>query len=240
MSRASTLFRELKRRKVIGTCIFYVLICGGVLHVGDLVAPAIGLDGDKVSRVVLFLAIAGFPLTFILAWFYQVTPRGIARTESFVDRRVLNNIPIINDNRRDSLLGSIGKHSPEQGYDWILTVESGPLAGLSFGVAEPLVLGRSLDCDITVISPHVSRHHARLNPEGDELILEDLGSANGTLINGKRVEGRQALRHEDEMAFQDIVFRVTESHARRGREREAMKRTTFIQLGDTGDPSNVN
>ena len=58
------LLRELKRRKVTRTCIIYVLVCWGVLQVGDIVFPALGLDADVASRYCLYMAIAGFPLTF--------------------------------------------------------------------------------------------------------------------------------------------------------------------------------
>ena len=109
-----------------------------------------------------------------------------------------------------------------------MSAETGPLAGLSFGVTKTLMLGRSLDCDIAMVSPQVSRNHARLELEGEKLILEDLGSANGTVVNGKPVEGRQELRNDDEIRFHDIIFRVKESFTGSRSEIEAMHQTTFI------------
>jgi hypothetical protein len=63
-------------------------------------------------------------------------------------------------------------------------------------VAEPpvdaarggLVIGRNPDCDLVVTDPTVSRRHAELRREGDRWILADLGSSNGTRVNGWRVE----------------------------------------------------
>lgn len=66
---------------------------------------------------------------------------------------------------------------------------SGSAAGLTPGASFPLTaaettLGRSETCDIPLESPTVSRHHARLTRQGDEYILDDLGSTLGTYVNG--------------------------------------------------------
>lgn len=222
-------FRELKRRKVLRTCAFYILLCWGALQVGDILFPALGLDEDMAPRYLLALCVLGFPVTFALAWFFQITPEGIVRTPAFVERRVLSNISPIND-RRGRASSSIFRRGDKAGdFSWVLSAESGPLAGLSFGVTRPLTLGRALDCDVAIVSPHVSRMHARLDLENDQLYIEDLGSANGTVINGKPLQSRQALRHEDEVRFHDIVFRVIESDSRPRPPEDAMSLTTYIE-----------
>ncbi len=226
---SNSFFRELKRRKVTRTCILYIVLCWGVLQVGDILYPALGLDPDKASLAFLYLAVAGFPVTFLVAWFLQLTPHGIVRTGSFVERRVLSNVAPINERRQVvNMTTYFRKGEEHQDYHWIVSAETGPLAGLSFGVTKTLMLGRSLDCDIAMVSPQVSRNHARLELEGEKLILEDLGSANGTVVNGKSVEGRQELRNDDEIRFHDIIFRVKESFTGSRSEIEAMHQTTFI------------
>jgi len=70
-----------------------------------------------------------------------------------------------------------------------LILISGPVAGLTPGDSFPLaaaetVLGRSPTCAIQVAAPTVSRHHARLTRQGDDFILDDLGSTLGTYVNG--------------------------------------------------------
>ena len=222
-------FRELKRRKVTRTCILYILVCWGALQVGDILFPALGFDADLGSRYFLYGAVIGFPVNFALAWFFQITPQGIVRTTSFVERRVLANIPPINDRRTGGVTHYFRKGDSEPGYQWTLTAETGPLAGLSFGVTKDIVLGRSLECDLAVVSPHVSRQHARLSMVDDQLYVEDLGSANGTVVNGKAISKRQALRNEDELRFHDIIFRVTEMFSARRSELDAANKTTFIQ-----------
>jgi hypothetical protein len=49
------------------------------------------------------------------------------------------------------------------------------------------LLGRGTDCDLRLVDPGVSRHHAELRVENDQVILVDLGSTNGTFVNGQPV-----------------------------------------------------
>lgn len=55
------------------------------------------------------------------------------------------------------------------------------------------VLGRELDCDVVLSDPSVSRHHAVLRRDGRRWLLEDLGSTNGTRVNGSIVIGATRL-----------------------------------------------
>ena len=63
-----------------------------------------------------------------------------------------------------------------------------------------VTLGRSLDCDVWLDDPRLSRTHCRLEPapdEGDGWAVVDLGSRNGTFVNNKQIIERHALRHRD-------------------------------------------
>jgi hypothetical protein len=71
---------------------------------------------------------------------------------------------------------------------------SGPDAGPDGGhqrtyeISTPLViLGRGTDCDLRLVDPGVSRHHAEIRVEDGEVVLVDLGSTNGTFVNGQPV-----------------------------------------------------
>jgi hypothetical protein len=64
----------------------------------------------------------------------------------------------------------------------------------------PVVVGRSPDCDITIVDSNVSRRHAEIQPRGDGFVVVDLDSTNGTRVNGVRV-GERELHDGDELAF---------------------------------------
>jgi hypothetical protein len=60
-------------------------------------------------------------------------------------------------------------------------------------------LGRSRNCDIVVDDPNVSREHAEVRPRGGSWVLRDLGSTNGSSINGRRIDGAEVLKPGDEI-----------------------------------------
>lgn len=202
--------RELKRRRILRVGAWYLGICAIALLLAVVLSPVVGFDLGQVSQVLLVAALLGLPAVLLLAWYFQLTPRGIARTTSFVERRVLRNMAPINDQRHAGETGALQQSAAEGAYRWVICAETGPLTGLRFGIDRPVELGRSLDCDIAIVSPHVSPRHARLELRDGDLVVEDLGSDKGTVVNGRRVAGRCVLRHEDELRLHDVVFRVAE------------------------------
>lgn len=60
-------------------------------------------------------------------------------------------------------------------------------------------IGRSEECDISLPDRQVSRYHARISWQGNEYQIEDLGSKNGTHVNGQEVQSTMALRDGDEL-----------------------------------------
>lgn len=69
-----------------------------------------------------------------------------------------------------------------------LRVTAGPAAGREIALdGRPLTIGRAADADLVVGDALVSRHHARLAPRSGRLVLSDLGSTNGTIVNGQAV-----------------------------------------------------
>ncbi|HAD03741.1 MAG TPA: hypothetical protein DCF93_03530 [Desulfuromonas sp.] len=77
-----------------------------------------------------------------------------------------------------------------------VAIVAGAGAGQTFTAAVPCTVGRK-DCDIVIADPLVSRNHARFTLEGGSVVIEDLGSTNGTLVNG--VETRRATLTPDDL-----------------------------------------
>lgn len=85
---------------------------------------------------------------------------------------------------------------------------SGPLIGKMYLLeSEETVIGRSEDVDISIADTRVSRHHLRLIVEGGQVLIEDLGSTNGTFVNGQRVR-RSPLANNDKIHISsDTLFK---------------------------------
>ena len=69
-------------------------------------------------------------------------------------------------------------------------------------------MGRHPDCDIVLNVAAVSRHHAEMVIDGNKVFLRDLGSRNGTYLNGQMIHGRQPLSPRDEIRICDIILEL--------------------------------
>jgi hypothetical protein len=92
----------------------------------------------------------------------------------------------------------------------ILRALSGPGAGKNFPVSASgqTSIGRSRSSDIVVPENAASAQHCRIDREGDSYVLHDLGSTNGTWVNGARTE-RAVLQHGDRLKVGETVFTVS-------------------------------
>jgi hypothetical protein len=93
---------------------------------------------------------------------------------------------------------------------WNLSVERGPkeLRGVSIVVRGPVIVGRSPGADIVIGAGYVSGRHARFSLMGQNLFVEDLGSTNGTAVNGQLITEPTALRNGDTVNVGDVAIRV--------------------------------
>ena len=91
-----------------------------------------------------------------------------------------------------------------------LRVVEGPKAGQTIALeGRPLLMGRAQDADLVLVDDYASGRHARLFPQGTRWFLEDLGSTNGTTLNGRALSS--ALLEPDsiiDIGATRIVYRV--------------------------------
>src|SRR5512134_2221929 len=79
----------------------------------------------------------------------------------------------------------------------LLVAQEGPLKGQRWTLDHALVLGREASCDVTIADRQVSRFHARLTPTPEGVMIEDLGSKNGTHHNGAALTAPVMLQDGD-------------------------------------------
>src|SRR5262249_4024812 len=92
---------------------------------------------------------------------------------------------------------------------YVLQVVRGRSATTTLKLADGVTsLGRHDDCLIRIKSSQVSRRHCELFESGGNLNVRDLGSSNGTFVNGKRVMGQQPLKAGDELTVGAVTLRV--------------------------------
>jgi len=82
----------------------------------------------------------------------------------------------------------------------LLVAQEGPLKGQRWQLNEAVVLGRESSCEVVIPDRQISRFHARLTPTPEGVILEDLGSKNGTYHNGAMLSAPVVLQDGDLLA----------------------------------------
>ena len=91
----------------------------------------------------------------------------------------------------------------------LLLVPEGDLLGKRWQLErDEFVIGRGEDCDLTIADRQVSRYHARITRTGSGYLLEDLGSKNGTHLNGTPVEEPQILQDGDDIQI-SLALKLT-------------------------------
>ncbi|MGQ9660373.1 MAG: FHA domain-containing protein [Thermochromatium sp.] len=97
----------------------------------------------------------------------------------------------------------------------------------------PFQIGRHQECDLTLDSNKVSRHHAKFDLVAGQLLLRDLGSTNGCFVNHRRIVQEQILFTGDVIHFADQEYRLVEQELEDGQDLDC----TSIRAGDFGKPS---
>jgi len=110
---------------------------------------------------------------------------------------------------------------------YLLKFISGKYQGGEFPVASDreIVIGRANELDVVLVEDMVSRRHAKISSTHDSLSIEDLGSTNGTFVNGEKIK-RAKLKEGDRVLIGTSIVRVavTDAQVGSGESREAEAR----------------
>lgn len=89
-----------------------------------------------------------------------------------------------------------------------LTMTAGPIPGSSYFLDRPeFYLGRDLANELPIPDAEISRRHARIFIQGNLVFIEDLGSTNGTFVNGTRISSPKQLNHGDKITLaENTIF----------------------------------
>jgi len=90
----------------------------------------------------------------------------------------------------------------------VLFVRSESQQGIELDVTDVTVLGRSSEADVVLDDPYASEFHMRLVAQDSGIMLHDLGSTNGTYVNGRRVTAPTQLRRGDTIQVGKTVMEV--------------------------------
>lgn len=113
------------------------------------------------------------------------------------------------DNYQTNAVNTMNLTDNSQSTLWQLIGLSPALADLTIDIDKSLSIGRSDSNNLVLATSQISRQHAKINRIGEQLYVQDLGSSNGTFINGERIgTDAHALQATDELAFADLAFLV--------------------------------
>lgn len=105
----------------------------------------------------------------------------------------------------------------QSGGSFRLTVRRGPQPNQVYELNKDIMsIGRDITNDITINDPEASRHHCRLTRGGGGYTIEDLGSTNGTFVNGQRLTGARPLTSGDLVGMGETVSLIYEAMSMSG------------------------
>lgn len=158
---------ELQRRKVVQTTGVYLLAAWGLSAGAADIFGALGLP-EEAARYAVIGIFAMTPVVAAISWLYEVNTKGIHRDYGPEDQQISRDTEVVRREHRVPLTLRYGDH-----------VET---------FYRDVVVGRDETCTFQIIEPLVSRRHLKFEFVGGQWRASDLGSANGTLLNGREID----------------------------------------------------
>ena len=124
---------------------------------------------------------------------------GLICNNAYVKSRILSDGDLIRIDKR------VRGTEPSEGVLLVFSAGEGAGRWRSAPMKSQLIIGRSPNCDIVLPQVSVSKHHARISFRNNRWILEDLGSTNGVILNGRHLTGPTVLQEKD-------VITIVDSH----------------------------
>jgi pSer/pThr/pTyr-binding forkhead associated (FHA) protein len=113
---------------------------------------------------------------------------------------------------------------PGGGRSYVLRFISGKYQGGEFPIVndKPIIVGRSSDLDMVLVEDMVSRKHARITMQQDQIWIEDLGSTNGSFVNGEKIK-RARLKEGDRVLIGTSILKVIAGEGSRSDSTDAKR-----------------
>lgn len=143
------------------------------------------------------LVVLGLKLLFLaLLWLFVVFAVNVIRTDLF--GRPVVPAGVAPPDHIDALLAPDPPPVPKKrrgrtAVPTMLYVTEGARAGVQLALGNGVLIGRTPDAGLDLADEYMSSRHAVINPTSSGFLIEDLGSTNGTLVNGQRLVGATLL-----------------------------------------------
>jgi len=103
---------------------------------------------------------------------------------------------------------SVGRKKAPSAPTVLIATDPPHRAGTQWSLASELTIGRNAACVVVLDEQFVSQTHARVFVRDGSAFVEDLGSTNGTWVNGERITGQQPVRAGDQVQIGNVVLEV--------------------------------
>jgi len=192
LDQLKTTVAELKRRKVFRVGSLYLIAAWGASLGAAELFPAFGVP-DWGVRAFVITAFLGFPLAVALAWAFEITPQGVVRDLGEEPRQA----PMLAQVGEDTTISATTKADSQ-------IVRAAWQSGGRPRVKEfqrNFIIGRDTEADVRLSHDKISRQHARVHFDQGQWWITDLGSRNGTYLNGRLISESSRLNATNQVSL---------------------------------------